>query len=341
MLKKNYKLLLSAIAILSLTAFPLVENTAYGQSDSSEEPETSYPAFDVGGFLQQQFIADQTPDSPPRFSTHRARMGVTGKITELISITLIGGYTEPPNNTPRLVNAFVDFDIHPLLQVRTGQFLVPFGLEGPQPIPLNPAIERSTTIRGLNTFAMFRDVGVQISGSRSMISYAVAVVNGAGANQTEQIDPKDLIGRVGVTLTDEIEVGLSGHVGQYQPNPATDTHESRYRAGLDVSYIGHPLFLRGEYQIREDDRPATGGQTMNGGYLLGGYELTDKLETIARYEYFDRNTSLDDNHFTGFTIGASYYFVSNTRLSANYEFRDDQLNPDLGNLFTIQMQVTL
>lgn len=341
MLTKTHKILLSAIAILSLTAFSLLVNTAYGQSDSSDEPEISYPAFNVGGFLQQQFIADQTPDSPPRFSTHRARLGVTGKITEKISINLIGGYTELPNNTPRLVNAFVDFDIHPLLQVRTGQVLVPFGLEGPQPIPLNPAIERSTVIRGLNTFAMFRDVGIQVSGSRSMVNYAVAVVNGAGANQTEQIDPKDIIGRVGVNLTDEIGVGLSGHVGQYQPNPAIDNNESRYRAGLDVGYTGNPLFLRGEYQIREDDRPTTDSQKMNGGYLLGGYELTDKLETIARYEYYDRNTSLDNDHVTGLTIGANYYFVGNTRLSANYTFRDDQINPDLGNLFAGQMQVTL
>ncbi|WP_372637006.1 hypothetical protein [Fodinibius sp.] len=84
-----------------------------------------------------------------------------------------------------------------------------------------------------------------------------------------------------------------------QPNPSASNHESRYRAGLDASYAGNPLFLRGEYQIREDDRSTADSQKMSGGYLLGGYELTGNLEAIARYEYIDRDTSLDDDHFTG------------------------------------------
>lgn len=74
-------------------------------------------------------------------------------------------------------------------------------------------------------------------------------------------------------------------------------------------------FLCGEeYIVRQDKLPVGGNLNLHGGYLLVGYDLTDKLEAIARYEYFDRNTSLDDDHFTGFRIGASYYFVGNTRL---------------------------
>jgi hypothetical protein len=216
MLKSRFTLTLVIFATFRLIQGPIFAPAAMAQSTDSE---SSLPTFKVGGFLQQQFIADQTPDSPVRFSTHRARLGVTGSITDRISINLIGGYTEPPNNTPRLVNAFIDFDVHPLLQVRTGQFLVPFGLEGPQPIPLNPAIERSSAIRQLNTLGMFRDVGIQLSGSQSIFNYAVALVNGTGANQTDQIDPKDVAGRVGVNLTDEIALGISGHIGQYQTGP--------------------------------------------------------------------------------------------------------------------------
>lgn len=335
MLKNRLTLLLVILATLLFIQLP---STATAQSTESE---SSLPSFKAAGFLQQQFITDQTTGSPVRFSTHRARLGVTGKITERISVNLIGGYAEPPNNTPRLVNAFVDFDVHPLLQVRTGQFLVPFGLEGPQPIPLNPAIERSTAIRQLNTFGMFRDIGVQLSGSQSIFNYAVALVNGTGANQTEQIDPKDVTGRVGINVTDALAIGVSGHLGQYQTSPSDDDYESRFRAGTDISYNGTPLFLRGEYILRQDDLPNGGSLNMNGGYLLGGYKLSEDLETIIRYEYYEPNTSTDDAQLTILMVGANYYFVGNTRISVNYEFRENRMNPDIGNLFTVQMQVTL
>lgn len=337
MINRYKQLFFSIFSLLLILGFTVM-NTVNAQT--STESETEYPSLSAGGFLQQQFIADETPDSPARFSTHRARLGVTGRINDNISLNLIGGFTEPPNNTPRLVNAFVDFDLHPLLQIRTGQFLLPFGLEGPQPIPLNPAVERATATRRLNTFTMFRDVGVQLSGSQSIVNYAVAVVNGAGANQTEGIEPKDIMGRIGVAVMENMEIGFSGHIGEYQPVNSGE-NESRLRAGMDVSYEEDPVFLRGEYIVRKDDQTVGDSQNMNGGYLLGGYEFADDVEAIARYEYFTPNTDIDDNHFTAFTIGANYYFIGNTRLSANYEFRNDQLNEDLGNLFTVQMQVTL
>lgn len=335
---KNKKTVLLMALLLGQFAFAL--NMAKAQPDTSTEADTSLPSFNIGGFVQQQFAADQTSESPSHFSIHRARIGVTGNVTDHISVNLIGGYIEPPNGTPRLVNAFIDFDIHPLLQVRTGQFLLPFGLEGPEVIIFNPAIERSTAIRRLNTFTMFRDVGVQISGKGSIFNYSAAVVNGTGANQTAQIEPRDVIGRVGFTPTENLEVGLSVHTGQYQPDPTIRNYESRIRAGADINYEGEPLLLRGEYIIRRDDRFSEHLE-MNGGYLLTGYKLTDKFETLVRYDYYDENTSSDGDWLTSFTIGANYYFVGNTRLSVNYEFRDDQLNPELGNLLTVQMQLAL
>lgn len=336
---------LPAVTVL-LLLFCVIPSFAVKAQADDDKSDKELPSFMVGGFLQQQFILDETPNSPARFSIHRARLGVKGTITDQISINLIGGYAEPPDNTPRLVNAFVDFDIHPLLQLRTGQFLLPFGLEGPEPIFLNPAIERSYAVRRLNTFTMFRDVGVQLSGHYSVFNYAVAVVNGVGANQSEQIDPKDVMGRVGFTMAENLEIGISGHVGQYQPDASPDDFESRYRAGADVSYEGKKYFVRGEYILRFDDDDQVGGRNgrkMQGGYLLGGYKFTEMLETVARYDYFDPDTdsSSDDDYLTAYTLGVNYYFVGNTRLSVNYDFRDDRSNSNLGNMLTLQMQVTL
>lgn len=120
-----------------------------------------------------------------------------GALSDKIRGNVIGGFVEPPQNTPKLVQAFMDYRVNQYLSVRAGQFLIPFGLEGPEVITLNPAIERSLAVRRLNTFSMFRDIGIQASGNISRINYAIAFVNGAGANQREQINPKDIVGRVG------------------------------------------------------------------------------------------------------------------------------------------------
>lgn len=334
MATKKTQYYLTILALMMVLFVTSHAQTVYAQT-------TNLPSLKLGGFLQQQFIIDETPESAARFSIHRARVGVTGSITDNIRVNVIGGYVEPPDRTPRLVNAFIDFDVHPLFQVRTGQFLVPFGIESPEVIIFNPAIERTTAIRRLNPYMMFRDIGVQIGGRGSIMNYKIALVNGKGANQTEQFDPKDVLGRIGITPVEHFELGVSGHFGQYQPELTSDSHESRMRAGVDVSYSGDPVYFRAEYIVREDDLPDGGSREMNGWYLLGAYKFTDKIQGIARFESYDPETSIDDNNYTGILIGANYYFVGNTRLSLNYEFRDDKLNPDLGNLLTVQMQVAL
>ncbi len=326
----------SLVFFMLLTCY---SNVLFGQTNSSDE--AALPAFKFGGFLQQQFIADETEGTANQFLIKRARVGAVGVLTDKISVNLIGGFVEPPDRTPALVNAFIDFDIHPLFQVRTGQFLLPFGLEGPEPIFLNPAIERTMAIRRLNTFRMFRDVGIQFGGRSSVLNYKFAVVNGKGANQAEEFDPKDVMGRIGITPVQNFEIGGSLHLGKFQPVAVSEDHEDRFRAGVDVSYTGDPVFFRGEYIMREDDFGNGNSLKMNGWYLLGGYKFSDQFQGITRYEFFTPNTDGDDNELTTITIGANYYFVGNTRISVNYEIRDDKLNPEVGNLFTVQMQVTL
>jgi len=327
------------VPLLIAIGLMLGASTVFGQT--IKDTEESFPSYNIRGFIQQQFIEDATPGTPARFTMHRARFGLSGNVTEQISIHVIGGLLEPPQNTPRLVHAYMDYRAHPLLTVRAGQFLVPFGLESSEVIPLNPAIERTLAVRRLNTFHMFSDVGLQARGNWTRFNYAIALINGAGANQPEQINPKDFAGRLGVQLIENMEAGISGHIGQFQPDQTLDNYESRYRMGLDLNFSGDPVFVRGEYIHRRDNQPDGEEITMNGGYLLAGYNFTNRLEGIARYEFLKPNTDLDNNKLQVFTIGANYYFVGRTRLSVNYEFRDDELNPDFGNLLTVQMQVVL
>ena len=326
--------------ITSIAIFLLfLTSSVYAQSSDSEQG--IYPSYSLFGFVQQQYVDDRTPNTPAGFSIHRARLGVTGSITDNLRVRILGGFVEPPQNNPQLLHAHMDYRINPLLTIRAGQFLLPFGIEGYEGIPLNPAIERSTAVRRLNTFRMFSDIGVQASGNLSRINYAVALVNGTGANQAEQMNLKDVIGRVGVELADNFEIGLSGHAGNYQPVQDPDNDQARYRAGIDIEYSGDPVFFRGEFITRNDHQSDSETITMNGGYILGGLAITDRLEGITRFEYFTPKTEANDNRYVGYTVGANYYFAGRTRLSVNYEFRDDEMNPNLGNMLTMQMQIVL
>ncbi|MGM0532425.1 MAG: hypothetical protein ACQER7_13855 [Bacteroidota bacterium] len=48
----------------------------------------------------------------PNFSIHRSRLGFTGNISKNIRLNFIVGATEPPDNSPALVNVFTDFTSH-------------------------------------------------------------------------------------------------------------------------------------------------------------------------------------------------------------------------------------
>ncbi len=317
----------------------LLTTSVLGQSPDTDQGNT--PSYTIIGFVQQQFAEDLTPGNPAGFSIHRARVGVNGNLSDRIRFRVFGGFIEPPQSNPQLVHAYADYTLDPRFNIRAGQFLAPFGIEGSEGIIFNPAIERSLTIRRLNTFRMFSDIGVQIFGSWSQFNYAVGLVNGTGANLSEQIDPKDIVGRVGFNFTEQLEIGLSGHAGYYKPGENPEDEEPRYRAGLDLSYNGKPLFIRGEYVTRKNSVTGSQDILMNGGYLLAGYKLTDRVEAIVRYEYLNPNRDIENNRLEVYTMGANYYMLGRSRISINYEIRDDKFHPDLGNLLTVQMQIVL
>ncbi len=322
-------------------------------STEADNGSTAYPSYRLVGFMEQQFTRDDQSDDPAAFQIYRARFGLAGSVTDRISLNVVAGAVEPPDRTPRLVNAVVDFDIHPMLQLRTGQFLVPFGLEGPEPIFFNPAIERSTAIRRMNTFSMFRDIGIQASGSHNRFSYAAALVNGSGANRPAWSEPSHLVGRIGYTVRDNLTLGGSVHYGDHHyeavPEDRSTGEYDRIQFGTDLTWRINALLLRGEYIYRHDELPAPDGQStygwnQHGGYLLAGYDITDNWQGILRFEAHQPDTGGDfeDNGFSTLTAGVNYYLDRQTRLSVNYEIRDDRRPGfDPGNLLTVQMQLVL
>jgi len=62
----------------------------------------------------------------------------------------------------------------------------------------------------MNTYLMFRDIGINIYGKYSIVDYSLSVLNGHGANATESTDAKEVLLRLNFNLSDNLIVGTSG-----------------------------------------------------------------------------------------------------------------------------------
>jgi len=322
--------------LLMTSIIPSLQAQEGDEADANEGGD-AYPSLKPSGFVQTHFSADDVEGSPATFSIHRARMGFTGHLSDNIKLNLIVGAMEPPNNSPALVNAFADFTIDPHFNLRAGQFFAPFGLEGPGPITLNPAIERAFSTRSMNPFRMFRDIGVMAYGQYQSLQYAVAIMNGSGANVPENINPKDFMARVEVTPIENLKAGISAHIGTYETGALNGL--SRQRWGVHGEYGQTPLYLRGEFFFRNREIGADDRQQSTGGYLLGKYAFSEKWEAIGRYDYFTTKGAGDPYH--GFTLGPNYQVGPNTQLALNGIFYTPVNDEAMYSLLTLQLQMVL
>jgi hypothetical protein len=305
-----------------------------------QENEISYPIIKPAGFFQNHFTVDNIKNSPARFSIHRARLGVKGSFSKKIKYNFIIGAVEPPERTPALVNGFVDIEFHPSFNLRTGQFLVPFGIEGPEPIFLNPAIERAFPTRKLNSYRMFRDIGINVYGKYSIVDYSLSVLNGKGANIPENIDAKDILLRLNFNLTDNFMAGISGQIGKYETDSLDILPRQRLGTHFEYNDANGKNRFRGEFIYLDKQTENNANEISMGAYLLHGYKFSEKLENIARLEYYQPDNH--DNTYYGLTLGGNYFLTGKTRLSLNcmgYTETGDFDN--LQYIFNIQLQYVL
>jgi hypothetical protein len=334
--KRKNPILKNFLAILIAT---FVSVSLQAQEDQGKE-EGNYPALQPTGFLQTHFSADDTPGSAASFTIQRARFGFKGHLSKNIQLNLVIGASEPPNNTPALVNAFTDFTLDPGFNLRAGQFFAPFGLEGPEPITQNPAIERAFSTRSMNPFRMFRDIGVMAYGTLGSFQYSVAVMNGNGANVTENLNPKDFLARVQYAPIKNLKTGLSAHIGTYESLSTNMLSSlSRQRWGFHAIYDASPVLFRGEFFFRNRETAAGDREQSTGGYLLGQYTLSEKWDAIARYDHYSPEGNPEP--YQGFTLGPNYQVGSNTQLSLNGIFYSPVNSDALRFSLNIQLQMVL
>lgn len=338
-MKKLLLTAISAIAILSATG-QTIEPTETEEKDLNARVEAlevqnkqikqklfSMPK--VSGFLNIPYEYTSEEGSGTTSSSiaiKRARLKVTGQIGTKFDYCLQADFA----SSPKLVDAYVNYNLKPWLSFKAGQSKTIFSLENKVFVPLkletvessnaSNALAGSSDVSGLSSTG--RDIGLTVYGAVlprdgfSILEYALAVYNGNGINAKDNNKSKDIAAALDINPCKQFKIAASVQFGEYGPQYY---HKDRYSIGL--KWEDSKLLVRGEYLAGSTGSAAGTFQTQ-GGYLIASYWVLPGLRPIVRYDVLQRDTRSDLLQ-TEYLIGLDYWPVKNhLRLQANYTYGD-------------------
>ena len=273
------------------------------------------------------------------------------------------------------------------LSVTLGQQLLPFGQEVQATEDLKPTINNALfSLPGYGYGLALREVGLIVRGDafptidygygyRSpMISYAFGVVNGNGANKSDDNDDKNLIGRLRYTLPAEynswlreLSIGASWYQGKsnlfdLSGNRAEFAGKGDVlRQGIDLYYNHHPFgityeFVRGEddtyngalktvYNRKSQSHTGTlfwnfGEQFVRGYRSQGRYDdwWPKSYQTFYRYDALERDKNLSNQKIEIHSLGLNAFFAETTKFQLNLSHVDNQITAQNYNEVVAQFQ---
>jgi phosphate-selective porin OprO and OprP len=321
------------VGALALAAL-LVGGTASAQDKDKKEAPTLVlsKAFKLSGWTQVQYADwDSGVDN---FQVRRSRLTLSGDILKNMHYKIQMDIAK----TPTLLDASIDYEFSKAVQLRVGQFMVPFSLENITATSDVDMVNRSQPEEklspGRDNSAQGRDVGVSLFGTYSVVDYTVAVLNGAGINKADTNSHKDLAGRVVVRPFGNLSVGGSYYLGK-QSATADAPLVTRDKAGLELALLYPRASLKAEYYWAKDNVV-----TRDGWYVQAGYfAVPKKLQVLVKADAVDMDRALDGDRISRYTAGVNWFIAGRTKLQVNYEIYDGELAKNDNHAILAQLQV--
>lgn len=296
----------------------------------------------------------------------------------------------PQANAPSLsvLDANITYNLWPTLDKETGrlsvtagQRLLPFGLEVSASEELKPVIRNAQFASGLGLSS--RQIGVFITGDLKpfvdhgfnyrapVIAFDFGLVNGAGANNSDDNGKKDLVGRVQWifpvedynSLWREIKVGVSGYYGHRNLDPGPDQPPigtgKKNRFGVDVSYNHNPIGVTIEYVVGSDERLIDGVESERdaestvatlfwnkGEQFVRAYRgqaryddwWPSTYQPFFRWDRFDPDTDASGDVRSVYTLGFNFFFAQTTKFQINLNRVDDEATNTENHELLAQLQ---
>jgi hypothetical protein len=171
-----------------------------------------------------------------------------------------------------------------------------------------------------------RDSGVNFYGkflpveNCHVFEYSAGIFNGNGINVADNNRSKDFSGIFSIHPLKYITLSMSHYNGSAG---AQGENIQRVRTGGGIRFDNNKLLVRGEYIYGE-----TGGMESEGYYVVAGYFVHPKVQTLLKYDYFVRDVSVKVTQQTNYVVGINYFPVKNFHFKLNCSRRTIVNAPD-------------
>ena len=212
-----------ALAALALTSASAQENT----------PKLSVLSdIKFSGYVMSQYqYTGQDSKESNSFNIRMVRMALDGRLMKDFywKVQLqVNGNTSDIGSSPRMVDAFAEWQKYEAFKIKAGQFKRPFTFENPMHPITQGVMGYSQNVSKLAGFSdrtgehasNGRDIGVQIQGDliktaagRNLQHNQVGVINGQGTNHKDVDQRKDVIGGIWVSPVKGLRIGAFGWTG--------------------------------------------------------------------------------------------------------------------------------
>ncbi|MCK4497388.1 MAG: hypothetical protein KAU24_04275 [Candidatus Aenigmarchaeota archaeon] len=261
--------------------------------------------LDFSGFLQFKYENSQGKDT---FSVPMVVVSLKGDLTENISWKLEADVVNKKMRDLWLYFAFDDW-----LKIKTGKWFACFTaasppdkwylIEYPKPVSL-------ATIYG---------VGVVADGDVGPIKYYIGILNGNGAESSDNNRDKDVYFNLAFKPLEKFSIGTA-----YQEGRQPEGMREKFGSHIKVDIPELNLKFLSEYMYEKMD-----GVVKRGWYALGIWKPWESFEFVCQYDRFRE----PQNKQKSLTLGINH-FVGDLKLQLNYVFSN------LGNKLLAKAQVS-
>lgn len=228
-----------ALAALALTSASAQENT----------PKLSVLSdIKFSGYVMSQYqYTGQDSKESNSFNIRMVRMALDGRLMKDFywKVQLqANGNTSDLGSSPRMVDAFAEWQKYEAFKIKAGQFKRPFTFENPMHPITQGFMGYSQNVSKLAGFSdrtgehasNGRDIGVQIQGDliknaagRNLLHYQVGVFNGQGTNHKDVDQRKDVIGGIWVSPVKGLRIGAFGWTGSSARKGTWDVTDANHK----------------------------------------------------------------------------------------------------------------